>query len=338
MAEPRRPRSCTKRPVRVHHDPPRRHHRAGERHALRWTGYRREDLISGRRIQDLLTVPGRIFYETHVAPLLRMQGIVKEVAFDLVLGDGSCAAVLRIPSWSRRRRAGRHPSAPRSWTSPIAGATSASCCSPGAAPSSWRSRERLGRCDPALPRPTGTIQTWNRGAERLFGWTPRRRSAGALGPSSYRRIGGGVRRFPTSCVPDARCGSRQSASIAGHASTSPSPPRPTRSGRGSRGHLVHRARRVRAPPGGAEPPAGGAASGRGHAGRRRRPRGEQPDDGGDGPRRVRAARAREGTPAGEATWRTCAGRPSVPRESASSSWPSAASSCSTLASSTCIRS
>jgi PAS domain S-box-containing protein len=45
-----------------------------------WTGYSRATLLAGKRFQDLLTVPGRIFFETHFAPLLRMQGFVKEIA------------------------------------------------------------------------------------------------------------------------------------------------------------------------------------------------------------------------------------------------------------------
>ena len=47
---------------------------------LSWTGQSRATLLAGRRFQDLLTVPGRMFYETHFAPLLRMQGFVKEIA------------------------------------------------------------------------------------------------------------------------------------------------------------------------------------------------------------------------------------------------------------------
>ena len=38
-----------------------------------WMGLRREELI-GKRLRDLLNVAGAIFYETHFAPLLRMQG------------------------------------------------------------------------------------------------------------------------------------------------------------------------------------------------------------------------------------------------------------------------
>jgi PAS domain S-box-containing protein len=51
---------------------------------LDWTGYSQEELFSSKRFQDLLTIPGRIFYETQLAPLLQLQGIVKEVAFALV--------------------------------------------------------------------------------------------------------------------------------------------------------------------------------------------------------------------------------------------------------------
>lgn len=55
---------------------------------LDWTGYRREDLVGRRRFQDLLTAGGRIFHETHYAPLLRMQGVVREIAVDLLRADG----------------------------------------------------------------------------------------------------------------------------------------------------------------------------------------------------------------------------------------------------------
>ncbi len=47
---------------------------------LAWTGYRREELVGRRRFQDLLTPGGRIFHETHYAPLLDLQGAVREIA------------------------------------------------------------------------------------------------------------------------------------------------------------------------------------------------------------------------------------------------------------------
>jgi sigma-B regulation protein RsbU (phosphoserine phosphatase) len=51
------------------------------------TGFDRTALV-GRRFQDLLSVGGRIYHETHYAPLLRMQGWVREIAVDLVTADG----------------------------------------------------------------------------------------------------------------------------------------------------------------------------------------------------------------------------------------------------------
>ena len=61
---------------------------------LRWTGYGREELVGVRRFQDLLTAGGRIYHETHYAPLLRMQGNVREIAVDIVCADGRRLPVL----------------------------------------------------------------------------------------------------------------------------------------------------------------------------------------------------------------------------------------------------
>jgi PAS domain S-box-containing protein len=59
---------------------------------LSWTGYSRDALVGQRRFIELLNVGGRIFYETHFQPLLRMQGFVREIAFEL-----SCASGARLP-------------------------------------------------------------------------------------------------------------------------------------------------------------------------------------------------------------------------------------------------
>jgi sigma-B regulation protein RsbU (phosphoserine phosphatase) len=53
----------------------------------RWTG-QSADALSQQRIRDLLTVPGRIVYETNLAPLLRLQGGFEEVALDFVTASG----------------------------------------------------------------------------------------------------------------------------------------------------------------------------------------------------------------------------------------------------------
>ncbi|GAA2727856.1 SpoIIE family protein phosphatase [Cellulomonas aerilata] len=74
---------------------------------LRWTGLRREDLVGLRRFSDLLTVGGRIYHETHYAPLLRMQGQVREVALEVVRADGTTLPVL--VSAVRRSGEGRGP-------------------------------------------------------------------------------------------------------------------------------------------------------------------------------------------------------------------------------------
>jgi sigma-B regulation protein RsbU (phosphoserine phosphatase) len=55
----------------------------------RWTGFAREELLRSVRFRDLLSPGGRIYYETHFAPLLRMQGGVEAIALDIVRADGS---------------------------------------------------------------------------------------------------------------------------------------------------------------------------------------------------------------------------------------------------------
>lgn len=58
-----------------------------------WTGFTSENLV-GKRLRDLLNVAGSIFYETHFAPLLRMQGFFHEVALDLVTAEKKPLPVL----------------------------------------------------------------------------------------------------------------------------------------------------------------------------------------------------------------------------------------------------
>jgi sigma-B regulation protein RsbU (phosphoserine phosphatase) len=58
------------------------------------TGYERENLIGHKRFVDLLTGGGRIYHETHFAPMLRMQGIAREIALELVCADGRRIPIL----------------------------------------------------------------------------------------------------------------------------------------------------------------------------------------------------------------------------------------------------
>jgi serine/threonine-protein kinase RsbW len=53
-----------------------------------WTGRPREAVLAAT-FRDLLTVGGQVFHDTHLRPLLRMQGVVREIALDVVRLDGS---------------------------------------------------------------------------------------------------------------------------------------------------------------------------------------------------------------------------------------------------------
>jgi signal transduction histidine kinase len=61
---------------------------------LGWLGCARAELVEQRRFQDLLTVPGRVYCETHLAPLLRMQGFVNEIALELVCQERPSMPIL----------------------------------------------------------------------------------------------------------------------------------------------------------------------------------------------------------------------------------------------------
>lgn len=67
--------------------------RRANRTFLRWTGYELAALLE-RRVHDVLAPGGRLYFETHLAPLLAMQGTVQEVALELVRGDGTRLPVL----------------------------------------------------------------------------------------------------------------------------------------------------------------------------------------------------------------------------------------------------
>jgi phosphoserine phosphatase RsbU/P len=77
---------------------------------LDWTGHDRAAVV-GRPFADLLSPGGRIYHETHYAPLLQMQGSVREIAFEIVRADGSRLPVL--VNSTVRRDAGGDPVAIR---------------------------------------------------------------------------------------------------------------------------------------------------------------------------------------------------------------------------------
>ncbi|MET0324898.1 MAG: SpoIIE family protein phosphatase [Ilumatobacteraceae bacterium] len=57
------------------------------------TGRNRDELV-GRRFTDLLTAGGRIYHETHVAPMLHAVGSVSQIALEVVTADGGRTPVL----------------------------------------------------------------------------------------------------------------------------------------------------------------------------------------------------------------------------------------------------
>ncbi|RZL39192.1 MAG: PAS domain-containing sensor histidine kinase [Rubrivivax sp.] len=64
-----------------------------------WIGRDASELVGKRRLQDLLTMGGRIFHQTHWAPLMAIQGSVAEVKLELIHSDGR-----KLPAvWNARR-------------------------------------------------------------------------------------------------------------------------------------------------------------------------------------------------------------------------------------------
>ncbi|MGH3404245.1 MAG: PAS domain-containing protein [Streptosporangiaceae bacterium] len=61
---------------------------------LGWLGHRRDELVGRCSFADLLTVGGKLYYETHIAPLLSMQGEVGGLALELKTADGRRLPVL----------------------------------------------------------------------------------------------------------------------------------------------------------------------------------------------------------------------------------------------------
>jgi phosphoserine phosphatase RsbU/P len=58
-----------------------------------WTGFEADKFV-GRRLHQFLNMAGRIYYETHIAPLLRMQGFFSEFALDFETAAGERLPVI----------------------------------------------------------------------------------------------------------------------------------------------------------------------------------------------------------------------------------------------------
>ncbi|GIG00060.1 PP2C family protein-serine/threonine phosphatase [Catellatospora citrea] len=61
---------------------------------LDWLGYTRDEVVGVRRFADLLTVGGKLYHETHYAPLLALQGEIAGIALELRTSDGRRLPVL----------------------------------------------------------------------------------------------------------------------------------------------------------------------------------------------------------------------------------------------------
>ncbi|WP_318216110.1 PP2C family protein-serine/threonine phosphatase [Streptomyces sp. SCL15-6] len=61
---------------------------------LDWLGLERQAVVGRMRFTDLLTVGGKLYHETHFAPLLRMQGEIGGIALEVKQADGGRIPVL----------------------------------------------------------------------------------------------------------------------------------------------------------------------------------------------------------------------------------------------------
>jgi len=59
-----------------------------------WLDVTAEELVGRRRFNELLTIGGKIFFETHHATRLELEGAVRELNYDLAAKDGSRVPVL----------------------------------------------------------------------------------------------------------------------------------------------------------------------------------------------------------------------------------------------------
>ncbi len=61
---------------------------------LGWLGYAKEDIVGKVAWQSLLSVGGKMYFETHYSPLLQMQGFVQEISFEMVKKDKTRLPIL----------------------------------------------------------------------------------------------------------------------------------------------------------------------------------------------------------------------------------------------------
>ena len=123
------------------------------------------------RFQQLLTRSGTIYYDTHFLPVLLLRGVLKEVAFDILLGSGARVSVL-VNARVRRDLDGHareirlalfDASERRQYERDIL----------QAGKEAERMAEVVRRSTDAIITltPNGSVQGWNHGAELIFGFS-----------------------------------------------------------------------------------------------------------------------------------------------------------------------
>ena len=134
-----------------------------------WLGRPREAVV-GARLVDLLTPAGRIYFETHLRPLLAVQGAFAEVAIELAGAEGA-----RLGVTMEARAEARDGVVGRAWL----------CVHRNEQRRAYERElmarrlesERFAAVVRASPDailvigPDGRIETWNPAATALFGWT-----------------------------------------------------------------------------------------------------------------------------------------------------------------------
>jgi PAS domain S-box-containing protein len=74
---------------------------------LGFTGYDRDEVIEKKSFTDFLTAGGKMYFETHYSPILRINGAINEINFELVEKGGAKFSVL-INSMEVRDEKGHH--------------------------------------------------------------------------------------------------------------------------------------------------------------------------------------------------------------------------------------
>ncbi|MEO7658295.1 MAG: PAS domain S-box protein, partial [Pyrinomonadaceae bacterium] len=132
------------------------------------TGHTREG-VRNLRLPELMTVPGRVFYDTHFAPMVRLQGFIKEAAVDIVRPGHS-----PLPTLINAVQIENSKGEPTHIRFTIFDATERRRFEQRLISANHQA-EHFGviiqaSLDAILSvGPTGEIETWNPGAEKMFG-------------------------------------------------------------------------------------------------------------------------------------------------------------------------